>query len=81
MGKAGSWAVLLARCPPARRVSLRNSSACSSRASKGLTVEALALAQHIRDVARHDGVHLADVLAQLGHVALRPGVQVQLLRL
>lgn len=39
------------------------------------------MAQHLRDVARHDLVHLRDVLVQLADVALRARVQVQLLRL
>lgn len=37
------------------------------------------MAQDLGDVARHDLVHLRDVLIQLADVALRAGVQVQLL--
>ena len=38
-------------------------SAGLGRVWAGLTIEALALPQHVCNVARHDGVHLADVLA------------------
>ena len=43
------------------------------------TVQALAVAQDLSDVARHDLMHLRDVLIELADVALRAGVQVQLL--
>lgn len=44
-----------------------------------LTVQPFALAQHLRNVPCHDGVHLAQILVQLRDVALRPRVHVQLL--
>jgi hypothetical protein len=53
----------------------------SSKRQPALTVEALPLAQHVCDVSRHDGVNLRNVGVQLGQVALRAGVQVQLLGL
>jgi hypothetical protein len=46
-----------------------------------LTVQPLALAQYVCDVARHDRVHLRDVGVQARQVALRARVLVQLLGL
>ncbi len=40
----------------------------------GLTVQLLALPQHVLDVFGHDGVHLCKVLVQLADVALRARV-------
>jgi len=45
------------------------------------TVETLAMAENLSDVARHDLVHLRNILIQLADITLSASVQVQLLRL
>ncbi len=56
-----------------------NFSKVLQEANSGLTVKAFALAKHVGNVACHDGMHFAQVLCELGDVALRPCVHVELL--